>query len=301
MSKQFGNKKAFTIIELMLAMSFLATMLLGIASLVIRITNIYQKGLSMRAINTTGREMISDLGRTIGSSATTLKINPMPDANGNISVSAVEEKMKEYYYQETVSDDSAKQTSGTFCTGRYSYIWNTPESLKTDSSNREVGRIGYRNKANDVVYPRFARIPDTERLACKIDDYIIDADSVENIGRDSVNNGYIIADSDPYFNESDVYSIVRKDETNLAVYDFTLTPAIQNEDTGEIFYSGSFIIATLRGGVNIMSNGDFCTGTKEDTSDDSEFSKNDFEYCAVNKFNFSARATGDSSQKGDRR
>ena len=51
--------RGFTIIELMLAMAFLGTMLLGIATLIIRITNIYQKGLALRAVNSTGREIIS--------------------------------------------------------------------------------------------------------------------------------------------------------------------------------------------------------------------------------------------------
>ncbi len=291
------SKKAFTIIELMLAMSFLATMLLGIASLVIRITNIYQKGLSMRAINSTGKEIISDLGRSIGSSATSLKVNPEPASN-EVTRSDVDKKMNEYYYQVLVPG-STKQTSGTFCTGRYSYIWNTPESL-TDVMGKEMGKIGYKNKNNAIIYPRFARIPDTERLACKIDDYISDPDAVENIKKVS-GDRYVIAHDAPYFDESDVYSIVNKDESNLAVYDFTVTPAVQNEDTGEIFYSGSFILATIRGGVNIMANGDYCTGTTGGSGETSDFSKNDFEYCAVNKFNFSARATGDSSQKGDRR
>ena len=66
-----------------------------------------------------------------------------------------------------------------------------------------------------------------------------------------------------------------------------------NETTKQIFFSGTFILATIRGGVNIQSNGDFCTGDKEVDGD--EFNLNNFDYCAVNKFNFSARATGEAS------
>ena len=60
-----------------------------------------------------------------------------------------------------------------------------------------------------------------------------------------------------------------------------------------------FILATYRGGVNIKSNGDFCEGSDSkdgtrDSTDSDEMTLNDFDYCAVNKFNFSARATGET-------
>jgi hypothetical protein len=54
-------------------------------------------------------------------------------------------------------------------------------------------------------------------------------------------------------------------------------------------------LATYRGGVNIKSNGDFCEGSDDENGyRDSEITLNDFDYCAVNKFNFSSRATGET-------
>ena len=52
------HKKGFTIIEITLAMTFLAILMVSIATLIMRVTNIYQKGLAMRAINATGTEII---------------------------------------------------------------------------------------------------------------------------------------------------------------------------------------------------------------------------------------------------
>jgi hypothetical protein len=89
---------------------------------------------------------------------------------------------------------------------------------------------------------------------------------------------------------------------DLALYDFTIFPATQHYKTLQIYYSGMFILATYRGGVNIKSNGEFCEGSDEadgmadvDSDGNSEFTMNDFDYCAINKFNFAARATGEKT------
>jgi hypothetical protein len=93
----------------------------------------------------------------------------------------------------------------------------------------------------------------------------------------------------------DVVELIAENESDLALYDFTILPATKNYTTKQIFYPGSFILATIRGGVNIQSNGDFCQGSSSDEGEmDSEYTGNDFDYCAVNKFNFAARATGET-------
>ena len=68
------RKKAFTIIEFMLATTILAVMLISIAALTIRIIEIYKKGLAMRAVNSDGRDIVSDLSRVIASSPVTNKV-----------------------------------------------------------------------------------------------------------------------------------------------------------------------------------------------------------------------------------
>ena len=63
------------------------------------------------------------------------------------------------------------------------------------------------------------------------------------------------------------------------------TPA--TNDLGKAsFYSVSFILGTVQGGINVMSSGNFCKAPEEDDSN--------FDYCAINKFNFAAQATGGS-------
>ena len=52
-----------------------------------------------------------------------------------------------------------------------------------------------------------------------------------------------------------------------------------------LFFAGSFILGTRRGGVNITTSGDSCKPPTDEYSD--------LEYCAINRFNFAVQAGGD--------
>ena len=284
------QKKGFTIIELMLAMAFLGTMLVAIAALIMRVTNIYQKGLSIRAVNTNGREIISDLTRTITSSPTHLKVNP-DYVNNEITGKNLKTALANYYL--SVEDSShSEQYSGVFCTGSYSYVWNNAQSIlasRDDDNNNDenVFRIEYRDGVETKKYiPKLARFADAERYAC--------AANEENPNTANFEPASMLIGHGRSLTMDDITELINNDEMDLALYNFRILPAVQNETTKQIFFSGTFILATVRGGVNIKANGDFCTGDKELEGDD-EFNLNNFDYCAVNKFNFSARATGEAS------
>jgi hypothetical protein len=75
-------------------------------------------------------------------------------------------------------------------------------------------------------------------------------------------------------------------ENDIALYDFTIFAPSVHYLTTAGFYSGTFILATLRGGIDINTTGDFC-------SDPPDNLNTDFAYCAINKFNFSMRAAGE--------
>lgn len=287
------TRKGFTITELMLAMAFLGTMLVGIAALVMRVTNIYQKGLSLRDVNSTGRELISDLTRSINSSPTDFDINPEvtggTGSNGVVTSDSVVKAHAQYFLS---VDYSGKQIGGVFCTGSYSYVWNTAENLKSGANSARVFKI---TAKDGTMTPRFARFVDRQRNACASD---VSANGKKYTPAASgvIKKGVYKFDVSETATLNDVVELIAKDESNLAVYDFRILPATQNNTTKQIFFSGSFILATLRGGVNIQSNGDFCRGDEADLGD-SDFTLADFDYCAVNKFNFAARATGEASIK----
>lgn len=284
-------RSGFTIIELMLAMAFLGTMLLGIAALVMRITNIYQKGLALRAVNSTGREIISDLTRTINSSPTDVAINPdvtESPSGSNVLAKDVAAAQANYFLS---VEHEGKQMAGVFCTGSYSYVWNTADNLRDDDGATDVFRIV---TSDGTITPRFARFVDRQRFACAHDTVTANGTYPPAANTDFKTNAYTF-DIHEIASRDDVTELISRDEADLAIYDFRILPATQNDTTKQIFISGSFILATMRGGVNIESNGDFCSG--EGNLDGTDFSLNDFDYCAVNKFNFSARATGEASIK----
>lgn len=287
------TRSGFTIVELMLAMAFLGTMLLGIAALVMRITNIYQKGLALRAVNSTGREIISDFTRTINGAPTDVEINPAVTSSASgtaVSAKSVAEAQANYFLSVEKED---KQIAGVFCTGAYSYVWNTADNLRDDSGASDVFRI--ETSDGKTITPRLARFVDRQRFACAHEPIGADGHTFAPAANTDYKSNAYTFDLHEIASSDDVTELISRDENDLAIYDLRILPATQNDTTKQIFFSGSFILATLRGGVNIESNGDFCSG--EGNLDGTDFSLNDFDYCAVNKFNFSARATGEAGIK----
>lgn len=312
-----SKKKAFTIIELMLAMAFLGTMLVGIASLTMRITNIYQKGLALRSINSIGREIISDITRTVNASKVNIDINPEIPTSHQVEQSHIDEARADYFI--ATAEDDGRQLGGVFCTGDYSYVWNTADNLRKVRANEQLknkiytgttintalGLHAYVIKAKDgYMIPKFARFQDKERQACAHTEVTSATEKtyIPSTGPGiKKTNAYLFElnaeDSNATLNK--VTELIEDNESDLAMYNFTVFPATQHATTKQIFYSGMFILATYRGGVNIQSNGDFCEGSdhengERDSEDSNEMTLNDFDYCAVNKFNFSARATGET-------
>ena len=268
------HKKAFTIIEFLLAMTVLSVMLMGIVTLTMRILEIYRKGLALRAINATGRDILNDLSRSVGGSPIVENINPVPSSGSNDIRWYDIKKVYRNYYNEKISssgvtDNKKVQIGGVFCTGSYSYVWNTAPAIEQYRKNPN-------NKNNlftieGKVY-KLARFPDTDRVACER----VDANS------DDLKTTHITNDID----SRDVVSLISDDESDLALYDFVVLPATH-----------------MRGGVNVLTNGDYCTGTEQMYNSEVEAVDQDFNYCAVNKFNFAVRATGETSsvdQYGER-
>ncbi|MCL2869536.1 prepilin-type N-terminal cleavage/methylation domain-containing protein [Candidatus Saccharibacteria bacterium] len=96
MLKKIRTKKhGFTLIELTIAMSFIAVLLIVVVMVTINILNMYRKGTTIQDVNTTGRAIIDDMSRTLQSST-------------------------------QATSASLGNGSGRLCTGSYAYIWNSP-------------------------------------------------------------------------------------------------------------------------------------------------------------------------------
>lgn len=282
------HKKGFTIIEITLAMTFLAILMVSIATLIMRITNIYQKGLAMRAINATGTEIIEDITRTVGAASYLVDIHSQDAELGGNGVMEYDNNYKlveKYYYDYTVYNENHNgknfnvQYFGVLCTGDYSYIWNTARALDPDFTTKNFITVN-----GEKV--KMVRVYDREQTQCNKDKN----GSVANLAK---RNYLPVTINVPVDN---VVELINNDEMDLALYEFNVTPATQSAITRQSFISANFILATRQGGININANGDFCRG--EDNEFKDEYEGTMFNYCAVNKFSFSARTGGNADKEG---
>lgn len=134
------NFKGFTIVELMLAMTFLGLLLLAIALTTIQISNIYTKGITLREVNQAGRTLSDELQRTIAA-ASTFDVTPK---SGDLPATSRYVKW---------------DGGGRLCLGRYTYAWNYGKAL--------AGEEEAFNKYNDTNEPvRFVKVDDPSGGLC---------------------------------------------------------------------------------------------------------------------------------------
>ena len=133
--------RGFTLIELMLAMSFVSILLIAIAMLTIQMSRIYTKGISLRQVNEAGLELSNDLQRSIQSSA----VFDMTDSEGETSFLRL--------------GDSG---SGRLCLGSYSYAWNYGKDLGNPSLT-PANHYG----PGDTTEVRFVKVADSGKRLCK--------------------------------------------------------------------------------------------------------------------------------------
>ncbi len=135
------QSQGFTLVELMLSMTFVAVLLLAIALCTIQISNIYQRGLTLREVNQSSRIIIKDIQTTLNTSS------PLNLETAFISLPAAGEK-----------------TAYRFCTGTYSYLINTPAALNNPSNG---STIKYEDASAGGQLPRFVRVRDTTSKYCQ--------------------------------------------------------------------------------------------------------------------------------------
>lgn len=145
----------FTLIELALAMTFISFLLIAIAMTVIQISNIYNRGITLKEVNQAGQSLSTELQRAISSSA------PF----------SIEGTGSRYIKQ--------GNWGGRLCLGQYSYIWNYGEALNETGSFLNV----YSSNPNTKI--SFIKVPDGNAVYCSDPSKPIDsANAVEllNVG-----------------------------------------------------------------------------------------------------------------------
>ncbi len=152
MNRAVNNKSGFTIIELMLAMTFVSALLIAVAMTVIQIGNIYNRGITVKNVNQIGRSLASELQRSVAGSGV-FNINPGVGSR--------------YIVQDW---------GGRLCVGQYSYIWNYGKDILAGDDLR----LNTYASSTDVI--RFIKVLDQNASYC--DDStkkVVVADAIELI------------------------------------------------------------------------------------------------------------------------
>lgn len=104
--------KAFTAVELIIALAFISSLLLIVAVTVIQISNMYSRGITIKAVNQAGTTISTDLQKSIETS--------MPFS---VDVSSTQ----------YVRDNQG----GRLCLNTYSYIWNYGNALNAGTATNK--------------------------------------------------------------------------------------------------------------------------------------------------------------------
>lgn len=140
-----NNQDGFTIIELMLSMTFVAVLLLGIALTIIQVGNIYNKGMALRQINQSARDISDDLTRTV--------------AGSNLTLSQDYKK----------AEDVAAGPGGRLCLGNYSYVWNYAKAFQNEEKTKvtDPSIIRYTSAAKKSTKINLLKIADQAKQYCQ--------------------------------------------------------------------------------------------------------------------------------------
>ncbi len=111
------SQKGFTLVELMLAMTFVSLLLLSIALVSIQVGKIYAKGETLRKVNRAGREVGDILKRDFLQSKWSSSIRGNDEEGDEVVL---------------ILQEAGKDISGRFCLGSYSYAWNMPETIDVE-------------------------------------------------------------------------------------------------------------------------------------------------------------------------
>lgn len=143
------RSQGFTLIELMLAMTFISILLLAIAMTTIQISHIYTKGVTFRSVNQAGRTINADLQQDAAVSM------PFDVYTSGTTVPSGCGASPRYVQQ----CSGGVQSGGRLCMGTISYVWNYGVALNG-------GGVSIPNMYTGGGPVRFARVNDPGGQLC---------------------------------------------------------------------------------------------------------------------------------------
>lgn len=314
MHKEF-SKRGFTATELALSIAFIAVLSIAVILIITNTISSYHRGLTLNKINTTGMDLVDDMraavqnspARSVEKDCKLVYSDPNTqrqcEANHARNFVSVTRRQSVNINGSNVSD---VPVFGAFCTGMYSYIWNSgyffSETARVNSLSRASLKYNLAgNTGTDQPIEKTAtnfkllKIRDEEHAVCISAIYGPRSASnngnynVDPTGSNSINRGSNQFDITEFnsIDEEPIDILSGTYENNLALYSLTSSTPSESVNHSNLFYSISFVLGTLQGGINVKAASNFCVAPEGYNS-----SVENFDYCAINKFNFAAQAMG---------
>ncbi|MBQ6461677.1 hypothetical protein IJJ36_04640 [Candidatus Saccharibacteria bacterium] len=296
--------EGFTLVELSLSMVFIGILSISVVLIINNTMAAYRRGLALSQINTTGMGLVDDMRAAVqNSSVRTLRgscalfydsYNNQNCLNNNAYGLVLVKKIDNV----NLSDGKRIRAPiyGAFCTGTYSYIWNSgyfdsDKATFDAKTNRTWAKLSYKNGekdeyGNDIVKTiassaedenkpfRLLKVEDNSRSVCAV------AMGSNYTGVMATNNVEIgMINSEP----EDI--LVADNSNSLAIYDLDVAQPVESPSGSNAFYSVSFILGTITGGINVKAQGNACATP-------ADYENENFDYCAINKFNFAVQVNG---------
>lgn len=292
--------KGFTLIELSFSLVFISILSLAVVFVIVSTIKTYSRGIVLNKVNTVGMELVDDMRMAAQSSPKENfegKCEKVFSSNSDTGKKNLDDCKKDsgrkFVSVARVADVEIKGRGvvvkkapifGAFCTGEYSYIWNSGYFMAEDSysvADGEKAKLTYRKDGKKIVKVedfRLLKVHDRERAVC-----------ISSV----VKSGYGGSISDSFDISGDEYSVVDEEpiellsafhsDNNLVLYNLE-SGAPAEDSGGALLYVVSFILGSVQGGINISSTDNYCATLGEEAEN--------LDFCSVNRFNFAAMATG---------
>lgn len=298
-------KSGFTIIELSLSIAFIAILSIAVTLIIVNSIASYRRGITLNQLNTTGMDLVDDMRTSVQDSS----ISSIIDICSKIYPEGTPAREKcendrahNFITVVRNADVSVGGKSignvpvfGALCTGNYSYIWNSGYFFSSDYSVSEatIATLKYKfagsNVAEEEKEPfKLLKVKDESRSVC-ISAVLGDSSTPKYETDDLINGGkseFDISGEQYDALETSPVDLLNKNG-NMAIYNLSSTTPASGAVAKKLFYNVSFILGTIQGGINIGAQGGYCA-----TPEGYNSAVENFDYCAINKFNFAAQTTG---------
>lgn len=319
-SMVFGG---FTLIEVAISMIFIGILSITVVLLIQNTTSSYQRGMTLNQVNTVGMDLIDEFRVAVQNSTSDPIARmceayyPQDSSSSSNWSKCIDDNANSFIMVTRTANVVIEGTTypdmpvfGAFCTGTYTYIWNTgyfdqentAEYAIMGQTARKVNDVSpaILSNVNNTSFHRegfwLLRIYDTERSICinkmeeqtgkqTKDEYKL----YDNYNNSKISNEFYISDemlTSAQSRGEDGVELLKKDgvKNDLVLYDLYIARPALSATRANMFYSGAFILGTTRGGININVVGNNCKPPEDVVSE--------LEYCAINRFNFAVQAGG---------